>query len=127
MTRAPSEATIQAAIVAHFRRTYEGRIIHPANGGRRGRLEAIRFKAMGVEAGVPDLIAFTPRGVYCLEVKTDQGRLSAAQRAFIADLQDYGFDVATVHSVDEAKAAFKAWSLPPKAATLSAAEYRTGF
>src|SRR5690242_17473140 len=114
MTSPSSEADIQTAIVTHFRKTYAGRCVHVPNGGRRGKLEAIRFKTMGVEAGCPDLIFFTPRGVYCIEVKKPGGRLSLNQIMFIDDLRDFGIDVAEVYSLEEAKAAFQAWGLPLK-------------
>lgn len=109
-----SESAIQIAIVAHFRRTYEGYAVHVPNGGRRGRLEAIRFKRMGVQPGVTDLIFFTPRGCYVMEVKTETGVLSDAQKKFITALQNMGFDCAIVHSFDEGARAFVAWGLPRK-------------
>ena len=36
-------------------------LFHIPNGGKRGKLEAIRFKKMGVLAGVPDLFLPAPR------------------------------------------------------------------
>lgn len=54
-----SEEDIQREVVAIV--TALGRpgvlFFHPANGGRRGRAEAGRFKAQGVVAGIPDLVA----------------------------------------------------------------------
>jgi len=126
MTRAPLEAPIQIAIVAHFRSHYAGRIFHIPNGGRRGRLEAIRFKAMGVEAGVLDLEILNPAAHAFMEVKRVGGALTPAQRAFIRDLIAMNVPYAVVHSLEEAKIVFKAWKLVRKAATISAAEYRTG-
>ena len=35
---------------------------HTPNGGKRSKIEAARFKAMGVRAGVPDLLLAVPRG-----------------------------------------------------------------
>lgn len=122
-----TEAAIQTAIVTHFRRHYEGHIIHVPNSGRRGMLEAIRFKAMGVKAGVPDLILFTPRGCYLVEVKTEKGVLSPRQSCFITDLQELGFDVAIVRSADEAARAFREWKLPRKEAHPVHTRVETGF
>lgn len=123
-----TEADIQTAIVAHFRRHYAGRCAHVANGGYRSKLEAVRLKRMGVEPGCPDLVFWTPRGCYLMEVKRPDGRLSSAQIAFIEDLRDLCFDVAEVRSLDEAKAAFEAWKLPRKPPhERSEAEARTGF
>jgi hypothetical protein len=128
MAAAMTEADIQAAIVAHYRKTYAGRVIHVPNGGQRGKREAIRFKAIGVEAGCPDLIVFNPRGVFCVEVKTGTGKLSPSQEQFIDDLRDMLIDVAVVRSLDEAKMAFSAWKLATlEARERSEAELRTGF
>jgi hypothetical protein len=122
------EAAIQAAIVAHFRKTYAGRAAHVPNGGWRGKLEAVRLKQMGVEAGHPDLVFYTPKGVFLIEVKTSVGALSGAQNRFVEDLQNLGFDVAIIRSVDEGKAALAAWGLPKKEPTRrSEVEIRTGF
>jgi hypothetical protein len=56
---------------------------HVPNGGRRSRTEAGIFKAMGVKAGVDDLI-FIQRGglVYLLELKRPDGSRTKAQREF---------------------------------------------
>lgn len=123
-----TEAAIQTAIVTHFRRHYAGHICHVANGGRRGKLEAVRFKRMGVQSGVPDLLIWSPKGHFLVEVKAAKGAVSPAQKAFIADLQDLGFDVAIVRSADEAARAFAAWGLPRKEArAASSAPLETGF
>lgn len=123
-----SEAAIQTAIVNHFRRNYAGHIAHCPSGGRRGKLEAVQFKRMGVQPGVPDLLIWSPKGHYLVEVKTSTGAVSPAQTAFISGLQDLGFDVAIVRSADEAAAAFRAWGLPRKEARArSDAELQTGF
>lgn len=121
-----NEAAIQTQIVSHFRAHYEGIILHPANGGRRGLLEAIRFKAMGVQPGTPDLILLTPRGAYFIEVKTSKGALSRPQKAFIDQAMDMGFGCAIVRSVEDASRAFIAWGLPRKEATVRV-RAETGF
>lgn len=52
---------------------------HTPNGGKRDRVEAIRFKMIGVEAGIPDYL-FLWGGLLGLEFKEpDGGRLSQAQ------------------------------------------------
>ena len=129
MRRSYQESQIQKSIVTHFRRTYEGEIVHVGNGGRRGKLEAIRMNEEGVVAGHPDLVIYTPGGrTFLMEVKAEDGSLSLRQRSFIRRLQDMSYDVATVHSFDDAKRAFEAWGLPPKQARQrSEAELRTGF
>ena len=108
-----AEDPIQIAIVRHYRKHYAGRIFHIPNGGRRGKLQAIRFKAMGVEAGVLDLCILNPARFAFMEVKAD-APLSKGQIDFIADLADMGIPHTVVHSLDEAKAAFKEWGLALK-------------
>lgn len=62
---------------------------HPPNGGKRRPTEAIRLAAMGVQAGVPDLLIFTAppslpgvRGV-AIELKVPHGRLSVGQQQWL--------------------------------------------
>ena len=53
-----TEEAVQRAVAAHLHAL--GRLdlvwFHPANGGARNKAEAGRFRAMGVRAGVPDLM-----------------------------------------------------------------------
>jgi hypothetical protein len=122
------EAAIQAAIVAHFRKTYEGVICHCPNGGKRGKLEAIRLKEMGVQAGHPDLLIYSPKGFFLMEVKEPKGTLSDSQKKLFPQLQNMGFDIATVFSVEEGKRALSEWKLPLKEPVRrSEVEARTGF
>ena len=123
-----TEDEIQTAIVTHFRKYYEGFIAHVPNGGRRGKLEAMRFKAMGVLPGHPDLIIYCPKGVFLMEVKEPKkGTLSDNQKKLFPRLQDLGLDLAIVWSIDEAKRAFMAWGLPRKMPGSASPELQTGF
>lgn len=61
-------------------------LFHVPNGGKRSKVEAARFKAMGVQAGVPDLFLPVPRGAYhglFIEMKAPKGRTSNAQNTWI--------------------------------------------
>lgn len=66
-------------------------LFHIPNGGSRGKVEAARFKAEGVKAGVPDLFLPVARGKYhglFIEMKRIKGgRASDEQKAWIAALQ----------------------------------------
>lgn len=55
-----------------------GLIFHVPNGGKRTPQEAMKFKAMGVVPGIPDLINLY-RHVCGLEAKMEKGRISDAQ------------------------------------------------
>ena len=64
---------------------------HVPNGGKRSKAEAVRFKAQGVKAGVPDICLPVPRGKYhglYIELKRVKGgRVSAAQEEYISALR----------------------------------------
>ena len=75
---------------------------HCPNGGSRNRMEAVKFKQMGVKAGVSDLCLPYPKGVYCglyIEMKygkngqqdQDQAHIQAqGQRSCQTRKQIYG-------------------------------------
>lgn len=72
-------------------------LFHIPNGGKRGKIEAARFKAMGVKAGVPDLCLPVPKGGYhglYIEMKRRKGgRVSRDQREWIDGLRKNGYCV----------------------------------
>ena len=74
------------------------------NGGARNVVTATRLKAEGVTAGVPDLFV-ADFGGFFLEVKTNAGSLSRAQREMSAGLALRGYLVHTVRSPDDARRA----------------------
>lgn len=78
---------------------------HCPNGGSRNRNEAIKFKQMGVKAGVSDLCLPYPKGMYCglyIEMKYGDNRLQDTQKEFLADMAEAGHFVATCYSAEEA-------------------------
>ena len=82
---------------------------HPANGGRRGKAEAGRLKGMGVVAGVPDLIVIVASRAHGLEIKTDAGRLSAAQKVMAERFRRAGCDFEVARSVTGARQILARW------------------
>lgn len=72
-------------------------IYHPANGGHRHKLVAIKLKQQGVKAGVPDLVLPMARGGYFglyIEFKATPPRdaaVSPSQDAFIQGLIGEGY------------------------------------
>lgn len=71
---------------------------------------AMRLKAMGVRSGISDLVLIGRDGrAYFLEIKTEKGRLSDSQRAFMAicDNNDWPYGIA--RSVDDAIRFVRAW------------------
>lgn len=75
---------------------------HTPNGGKRGRVEAIRFKMIGVEAGIPDYL-FLWGGLYGLEFKKPGGDRSDSQIALHPRLMAAG--MIALETVDNLAAA----------------------
>ncbi len=89
-------------IVMNWARSVSGieslQLLHSIpNGGHRSANEAIRLKASGVLAGIPDLFLPAPSGNYhglYLELKrVGKSSVSPAQRDIIAKLRDQGYRV----------------------------------
>lgn len=107
------EQEIHKAVVQHLRaRGVPGLVFwHTPNGGKRSPVEAAIFKAMGVRAGVSDLILVRMGKVYALELKTEQGRASEAQMEFLSDIDRAGAFTAMPAGLDAALATLEAWGL----------------
>lgn len=67
-----------------------GRLFH-VNQKARNAIEGNRMKAMGVVPGVSDLIYLTPQGPVFIEMKTEVGTQSPAQKEFQAIVTGLGF------------------------------------
>ena len=83
-------------------------LFHIPNGGKRSKIEAARFKAMGVQAGIPDLFLPVPRGKYhglFIEMKAPKGRTSAAQNVWIERLGKNGYTVKVCYGFEQAQKA----------------------
>ena len=78
---------------------------HCPNGGSRNVAEAANLKRMGVKPGVPDLCLPYPSGKYhglYIEMKTDKGRPTAAQREYLSWLNQAGYKAVVCHGAEEA-------------------------
>ena len=85
------------------------------NGGRRGKLEAIRLVAEGVTRGVPDWLCFHPSADkqsigLAIEFKspTGRGRFTPEQRDWHNGLRSLGWTVVVATSAQEAWDALEA-------------------
>lgn len=97
-------------------------LFHVPNGGSRSKIEGARFKAMGVRAGVSDLLLLYPsRGYHglCIEMKHDAAGLplpvkermvSAEQNQFLTWQAEAGYATGVAYGYDEAVLALK-WYL----------------
>ena len=87
---------------------------HVPNGGRRSKAEAGTFKAMGVRAGVPDLLVWTQGGGhFAIELKTESGKLSPAQVAWHATITSLGHRVYVCRSVDDVERCLRTEAVLP--------------
>lgn len=78
------------------------------NGGRRDVATAGKLRAEGVKAGVSDIIMLLRTehyGALCIEMKTDVGRQSPAQRQWQRDVEEAGMKYVVCRSLDDFKAA----------------------
>ena len=87
----PLESKEQIALVRKFRNNGHF-IFHVPNGGKRSMTEAIRMKAEGVVAGIPDLCLVMPEGkMIWIELKRRKGgTVSKAQKEVHARLEALG-------------------------------------
>ena len=102
----PTEHTEQAKLVGRIRAFYPDVIVFAVpNGGKRDKREAVRLKAEGVLAGVPDLCIPEPRGAWhglWVEMKRREGgRVSPEQAGIHARLRARGYRVLIGHGVDD--------------------------
>jgi hypothetical protein len=88
---------------------------HVPNGGWRSKAEAGAFKAMGVQAGVPDLLVWTQGGEhFAIELKAGRRAvLSDAQVVWHSTLESLGHRVYVCRSVDDVERCLRMESVPP--------------
>ena len=98
-----SEDTLQIQCVQYFDRLHlrNAFLHHSPNGGARDAREGAKFKKMGVRAGYPDLTLLYDGKTAFIELKTEKGYLSFAQKEFRSWAQNNGFEWYLVRSFDE--------------------------
>ena len=116
-----SEQALQIQICKYLAVAYPTVLFaHVQNGGTRGGPQAKRIggirKAMGVKAGMPDIMLWwsTPQGSKsaAIELKWGEGELSAPQKAMHAQLEANGVPVAVCRSLNEVRLAMQGWGAP---------------
>lgn len=107
------EARLQAALWEYWQRCRSPNSIlfHPANGGFRNVVEAVKFKRLGVVPGVSDFIAVKDGNPYALELKSAKGSLSEAQATWLIEWGSAGGRGAVAHSFDEGVEYLQEWKL----------------
>lgn len=110
------EAKQQARLVAALRRKWSTIsdlsqrpiVFHVPNGGSRDAKEACNLKTQGVLAGIPDLGIMCPGGhTIWIEMKAEDGRVSAMQTALHPHIAMLGFNMIVAYSAEEALAALR--------------------
>jgi hypothetical protein len=110
------EEHLQRSVVTLLQ-IYENRgllaFCHVGNGEWRHKATGGRLKAMGVRAGVPDLLIWADGGhCFGVELKAGTGKLSPAQTFWHATLETLGHQVYVVRSLDEMEAVLRAEGVP---------------
>lgn len=101
------EHRLQCACVRWFRLSfpqYRHNLFAVPNGGYRNPTTAAKIKAEGALAGVSDLILLLARGRYhglLIELKTDKGRQSEAQKEWQERITKDGYKYVIVRSIEE--------------------------
>ncbi len=108
----PSEEQEQAAVCRWLDKV-GAFYCHPPNGGSRGRIEAARFRRIGVKAGIPDLLVFdVPEGAgfagVAIEMKKRKGGtgrpavVTTPQHKAILRLEQAGWETKVAYGAKEA-------------------------
>lgn len=114
--RIESEDDLQKEIIntwrLHTPKDQWFRIFHPANGGKRNTLEGVKFKQMGVVAGIADLVCLLPDGkVGFIELKFKRNGTSIYQDDFALFCKNFGYPYALCRTVDRAMETLKNWGI----------------
>ncbi len=107
------EQAIHQAVVAHLNLRAEPKCFwwHTPNEGKRGFVNAAHLKAMGMTAGVPDLLILKDGRLHALELKAPKGRLTPSQILVLDRMQYCGAEVSVAHSIDEALVTLEFWGI----------------
>ena len=97
-----TEHEIQRAAVQWIRQNTPYLVYAIPNGGKRGRLEAMRLVVEGVTAGMPDL--HIPALKLWIEMKTPAGAVSPVQKQIHERLRSEGQTVVVCRSLEAVRA-----------------------
>jgi hypothetical protein len=113
--RRPEEALHRACcqLLAVYQQRGLLAFAHPANGGYRTRGEAGILKALGLVAGVPDLLLWLPDGRTCaVELKAGSKPLTAPQLRWHDTMAALGHEVHVCRSIDDLEAVLRSHGVP---------------
>ena len=110
--RAQPEALLQRTVFEHiaYRKQPGWQFWATPNASKRSPRYGAELKRQGMTAGVGDISALSPAGKYHeLELKTQTGRLSQAQKARLETMTGLGHTMAVAYGLDQALAKLVAW------------------
>ena len=93
----------------------------PNQRGTRTIYEAQILKALGVRAGVPDLIVCWRGRFLAIELKAPRGRVSETQAETQASIAAAGGETHLCRSVDDLIASLRSWGVPTRESARRAA------
>lgn len=99
-----TESRIQSEIYIHHHNTYPDQrgLLFMVHNSPRNAQDGARLRAMGMVAGVSDLLFLAPDGqVFAIEVKTDTGRQQSEQLKWQQTVESIGVRYVIVRSVDD--------------------------
>lgn len=101
------EEFIQMAVMQYLRMHHRTREVafHPANERKTSPQHGAKLKAMGVLAGVSDIVLPIPTKLYhglFLELKAPGGKLTATQKLFLKAVNAQGYLGVVAYSTQEA-------------------------
>jgi hypothetical protein len=79
--------------------------------GGGGKVRGAKLKGMGVKPGVPDVLLITGGQYFGIELKTEKGRLSPAQRAAHEAIEKAGGHVAVCRNITEIEDRLREWGI----------------
>lgn len=101
------EDLLQQKCVIWFKNNYQmhgkGLIFAVPNGGTRNIIEAKKLKATGTMPGVSDLIVVLDSKVLFIELKTDLGKQSDAQKKFETKITNLNHEYILIRNEEEFK------------------------
>lgn len=102
-----TEDRLQAECFKWFWNTYpelRRTLFHVPNGDNKNAISGARYKALGVVAGVPDLIWMINGTAICFELKTDVGVISEKQKAVHSKFKEQGITTYIIRDIETFRA-----------------------
>jgi len=97
-----TEHNIQASCIKWFRWQHPNCLIFAVpNERKQSIIKGVRMKAIGLTAGVPDLVILIKGRMFFVEMKAPKGKLSENQKEIHKRLTELEYCVYTCYSLDE--------------------------